>query len=125
MYNMLLWNSISPRKRSPSDTFLENGIGILLQNCREAGYNLIVEDWASADFYNSISPKFLTGINRIIYQNILNKGNKTPAFVTKILAFFTLVIQKIIDAYHNIKMNRLLTKLAKKIASLKSYSRNK
>jgi len=115
---MLLWNSISPRKRSPSDTFLENGIGILLRNCEEAGFNIIVEDWASTDFYSHISPKILTKINRLMYKNIINNEHrKFPVIGNKILPFATLIMQKILNIFHNVKMNKHLNKLAKEIAN--------
>ncbi len=114
---MLLWNSISPRKRSPSDTFLENGIGILLKSCKEAGFNIVIEDWATIDFYDNISPKILTKINRIIYKNIINNNNKYRLIKDKILPLMTLIIQKILDIIINIKMNGYLTKLAKEIAN--------
>jgi len=115
---MLLWNSISPRKRSPSDAFLENGIGILLKNCKEAGFKVIVEDWASIDFYSHISPKILTRINRIIYENVINDDHKKlTLIVNKILPFVTLITQKILDIFHNVKMNKYLNRLAKEIAN--------
>jgi len=120
MYHMLLWNSISPRKRSPSDTFLENGIGILLRNCEDAGFNVIVEDWASIDFYNHLSPEILSRINRLMYKNIINNEHrKFPVFYDKILPFMTLITQKILDTFHNVKMNKYLNKLAKEIANKK------
>ncbi|MCK4966023.1 cobalamin-dependent protein, partial [bacterium] len=117
MHHLLLWNSISPRKRSPSDIFLENGIGILVKNCKDAGYSVRVEDWATVDFYTRISPKVLTKIHRYIYSRLLqtDKGKGTT-FINKLYALVTLVSQKALDVFHTVRMNRYLTKLAKEIS---------
>ena len=46
MADLILWNSIADRMRSPSDTFLENGLALLASSLDKQGYSVDIEDWA-------------------------------------------------------------------------------
>lgn len=115
--HLLLWNSVSPRKRSLSDTFLENGIGILVKNCRKAGYNVAVEDWANEIFYDNMSPKVLSKINRMLYKKLLfGKNRRYPKILTKLTGFIALANQNLLEMYLNFMMHQRLSKVAKRIS---------
>ncbi|KXK30588.1 MAG: hypothetical protein UZ01_01257 [Candidatus Brocadia sinica] len=49
--DLMLWNSFMGKAYSVSDCFKENGIGVLARACKDAGFNIIVEDPARIEFY--------------------------------------------------------------------------
>ncbi|NVM04696.1 MAG: B12-binding domain-containing radical SAM protein [Candidatus Helarchaeota archaeon] len=100
-----------------SDTFLENGIGILVKNCRKAGYNVVVEDWANETFYNNISPKVLSKINRLLYKKLLfGKNWRYPKIITRLIGFIALTNQNLLEMYLNFMTHKHLSKVAKRIS---------
>jgi len=115
-YHILIWNSVSPRKRSLNDTFLENGIGILVKTCRTAGFNVVVEDWANKSFYRDISPQALTGFSRFLYKRLLFNKIQKQGILTKFISIIAQANQRLIDIYLNFMMHRRLRCVAKRIA---------
>ena len=115
-YHVLIWNSVSPRKRSLSDTFLENGIGILVKTCRMAGFNVIVEDWANESFYKDISPHKLTRLRLLLYKRLLFKKVQKQGILTKFIGIIANANQRLIDIYLNFMMHRRLRCVARRIA---------
>lgn len=53
--DILLWNSFMGKAYSVSDCFKENGIGILVRACKDAGFAITVEDPARIDFYTAFT----------------------------------------------------------------------
>ena len=53
--DLLLWNSFMGKAYSVSDCFKENGIGILARACKDAGFNIIIEDPAGIEFYTAFT----------------------------------------------------------------------
>ncbi|NUO08651.1 MAG: radical SAM protein [Candidatus Brocadia sp.] len=53
--DLLLWNSFMGKAYSVSDCFKENGIGILARACKEAGFNIDIEDPARIEFYTAFT----------------------------------------------------------------------
>ncbi|KPK96211.1 hypothetical protein AMJ80_01225 [bacterium SM23_31] len=113
-YHALIWNSVSPGKRSLTDTFIENSIGTFVNNCRKAGFNVIVEDWANLSFYKDISPNALTRINRFLYKRLLFKRKQN--ILTKYTGSTASANQRLIEIYLNFTMHRRLKCVAKRIA---------
>jgi len=115
-YHILIWNSVSPKKRSLSDTFLENGIGILVKTCRTAGFNVVVEDWANESFYRDISPHILIRLSRFLYKRLLFDKTQEQNIFTKFVGIVAQANRRLIDIYLNFMMHRRLRCVAKRIA---------
>lgn len=58
--DLLLWNSFMGKAYSVSDCFKENGIGILVRACKEAGFDIAIEDPARIEFYTAFTKNNLT-----------------------------------------------------------------
>ncbi len=58
--DLMLWNSFMGKAYSVSDCFKENGIGTLARTCKEAGFNITIEDPARIEFYTSFTRNNLT-----------------------------------------------------------------
>ncbi|RKY36739.1 MAG: hypothetical protein DRP72_03780 [Candidatus Omnitrophota bacterium] len=52
MAHIVLWNSISKRRRSISDTFYDNGLATLKGYLEERGHTVEIVDWAKDDFFS-------------------------------------------------------------------------
>ncbi len=53
--DLMLWNSFMGKAYSVSDCFKENGIGVLVRACKDAGFDIIVEDPADIEFYTTFT----------------------------------------------------------------------
>lgn len=53
--DLMLWNSFMGKAYSVSDCFKENGIGVLARACKDAGFNIVVEDPARIEFYTAFT----------------------------------------------------------------------
>ncbi|GAB61540.1 hypothetical protein KSU1_B0683 [Candidatus Jettenia caeni] len=53
--DLMLWNSFMGKAYSLSDCFKENGIGVLARACRNAGFDITIEDPAQIEFYTSFT----------------------------------------------------------------------
>lgn len=71
MARILLWNSLTTRRRSASDTFLDNGLGVLSAHLEDHGHRVWLEDWATDDFYASLAAPFLARPLRGLYGQLL------------------------------------------------------
>ncbi|GIL20640.1 MAG: radical SAM protein [Candidatus Jettenia sp.] len=58
--DLMLWNSFMGKAYSLSDCFKENGIGVLARACRNAGFDITIEDPAQIEFYTSFTKNDLT-----------------------------------------------------------------
>ena len=68
MAKIILWNSIAKRRRSISDTFYDNGLGTLKTYLEDKGHKVELVDWARDDFFQSLSPLYLTLILKKLYS---------------------------------------------------------
>ena len=60
---------------SVSDCFKENGIGVLVRACKNEGFNIIVEDPASIEFYTTFTKNDLTPRLSELSAHIFGKGD--------------------------------------------------
>ena len=58
--DLLLWNSFMGKAYSVSDCFKENGIGVLVRACKDAGFDISIEDPAGIEFYTAFTKNDLT-----------------------------------------------------------------
>ncbi|MBW7996451.1 MAG: B12-binding domain-containing radical SAM protein [Candidatus Glassbacteria bacterium] len=75
MTDLILWNSTSTRRRSPTDDFLDNGLAILKTYIEEQGYSVEVIDWANSSQWEAMTPRVLARINGFLVDRLLGPVN--------------------------------------------------
>ncbi|MDR4509989.1 MAG: hypothetical protein MRJ65_17425 [Candidatus Brocadiaceae bacterium] len=73
--DILLWNSFMGKAYSVSDCFKENGIGLLVRACKDAGFSMTVEDPARIDFYSSFTKNELEPELSRLSAHVFGKKN--------------------------------------------------
>jgi len=110
MAELLLWNSMAVRRRSASDTFQENGLGILKQYMEEKGHRVHLEDWAHADGYKSLAPVILLKLNRNIASALIYCRYSFPRLL---LVMMSTVLQLMVRRTQERRMKKKLRDLAR------------
>ena len=73
--DLMLWNSFMGKAYSVSDCFKENGIGVLVRACKDAGFDISIEDPARIDFYTTFTKNDLTPRLSELSTHIFGKGD--------------------------------------------------
>ena len=116
MAKILLWNSLTTRRRSASDTFFDNGLGRLKAHLESRGHEVILEDWATDSFYSDLAIPLLARPLRALYKLLLpRKGEDLPSALTKLLGAATVGLQEIQSFVQKRRMKSRLKRLARKI----------
>jgi radical SAM superfamily enzyme YgiQ (UPF0313 family) len=116
MATIVLWNSLTTRRRSASDTFLDNGLGRLKAHLETEGHEVILEDWATDSFYNDLAIPLIARPLRALYKLFLSrKRENLPLALTKLLGAGTVGLQEIQSFVQRRRMNSLLKRLARNI----------
>ena len=76
MTDLILWNSTSSRRRSPTDDFLDNGLAILKTYIESHGYAVEVVDWANSRQWETMTPKSLARLNGMLARWLMGKKNR-------------------------------------------------
>jgi len=104
--DIVLWNSISKRRRSPGDTFLENGLGILKAHLEERGFSVEVVDWARSACWKELTPVLLSRINRYLGEKLM-AGKRKKAATALYFPLF-LLSQELTSAIQKRRLERRL-----------------
>jgi len=116
--DLILFNAIAKRRRSPSDTFLDNSLGILKTYIEEQGFRVEVTDWACTDCWEEITPKYLVGINRFFTVVLLNSSNQKDMLkkvITKFLLPFFLISQELTSAAQSLALEKKINLFVKSL----------
>jgi hypothetical protein len=117
MAKILLWNSLTTRRRSASDTFFDNGLGRLKAHLETEGHEVILEDWATDFFYSELAIPLIARPLRALYKLLLSrKGEKFPSALNKLLGAGTVGLQEIQSFVQKRRMKSLLKRLTQRIA---------
>lgn len=116
MARLTLWNSIAKRRRSVSDTFYDNGLATLKGYLEDIGHDIEIIDWARDDFFQSLSPIFLTKVLRKIYPVLMNTKNKLGKTV---LGLISIQIQEFLSFIQERRLKKHLKVLAYKVRDSK------
>jgi radical SAM superfamily enzyme YgiQ (UPF0313 family) len=118
MAKITICNMIATKRRSASDLFLENGIGILKSHLETRGHRVEPLDLATSSFYKKISPALISRLVRSIYEIILwNKDSNKHQQSTKVLFGLALMLQKLNTAIRKNRMRKQLALIADRIVS--------
>ena len=116
MAKILLWNSLTTRRRSASDTFFDNGLGRLKAHLESRGHEVILEDWATDSFYSDLAIPLFARPLRALYKLLLSrKGEKLPSALTKLLGAGTVGLQEIQSFVQKRRLKSRLKRLARRI----------
>ena len=116
MAKILLWNSLTTRRRSASDTFFDNGLGRLTAHLEAEGHEVILEDWATDSFYKDLAIPLIARPLRVLYKLLLSgKRQNLPLALTKLLGVGTVGLQEIQSFIQKRRMKSLLKRLARRI----------
>lgn len=118
MGKIWFWNSMAKRRRSISDTFEENGLGIIESYLKQKGHEVRIIDWATSNGYNALSPLLSVKINKFIYK-ILFSLDKKNTISQKVLSEISLINQSILEQQQNNRMRNRLSRLAKEVGDQK------
>jgi tRNA A37 methylthiotransferase MiaB len=114
---ILLWNSLATRRRSASDTFLDNGLGRLKAHLEREGYEVLLEDWATDSFYSTLAVPSLASPLRHFYKVLLVRlGEARSPFWAKVLGAGTILLQRLQSFVQKKRMNSRLKCLARRVA---------
>ncbi|HUI70530.1 MAG TPA: cobalamin-dependent protein [Spirochaetia bacterium] len=111
---MAIWNSVAARRRSISDTFLDNGLAALKGHLEDEGHEVRVIDWATDDFYSSLSPRILGRPLRNIYSRMMRL--KSPA-LKAVLGIVSMSLQDVLTWVERSRMDTKLRELAAFLAA--------
>lgn len=117
MAKVLLWNSIATRRRSTSDTFLENGLGRLKAYVESEGHEVVLEDWATDSFYSNLTSPMVARPLRVLYKMVLfREGAELPSALKRFLLAGTVALQAIHSSILKRRMRSNLQLLSKNIS---------
>jgi radical SAM superfamily enzyme YgiQ (UPF0313 family) len=120
MARILLWNSLTVRRRSASDTFFDNGLGRLKAHLETEGHEVILEDWATDSFYSDLATPLIARPLRALYKLLLSrKGEELPSGLSKLLGAGTVGLQEIQSFVQKRRMKSRLKRLARRIGQQK------
>ena len=117
MATIWIWNAIASRRRSSSDTFVENGLGVLAGAVEKAGHRVRLIDWARSDFYDRLTPVVLARPARKLVLTLMamsHAGRKGLLFKT--LGSLNLLLQQVMAFFQKRRMAAALRQLAREVA---------
>ncbi len=112
-YPVLIYNSRTPRLRSVTDCFIENGISILESGLKQEGFRAIIEDRGNLNFYESISNRRIPSALEKIARKFIEAESigKKPSFFDNVSY---VALQKILSSNQNRKMGKYFEYVAEK-----------
>ncbi|MBA4387038.1 MAG: hypothetical protein C0404_03595 [Verrucomicrobia bacterium] len=107
-----LFNTMAKRRRSASDTFEENGLGILEAHLKNLGHEVRIVDYAVPATYRSLTPALIARLTRGVYSRLIRSaGKKSPA--STFLKILAVALQGVLSRIQEGRMRRLLTGVAR------------
>lgn len=114
MAEIWIWNSMAKRRRSASDTFLENGLGIIESYLLKRGHQVKLIDQAVPASYDELSPTWLTQLLKNVYRQLFAITSKKSPFKPA-LGILSLLLQSVLSAMQNQRMKKNLRKIARSV----------
>jgi radical SAM superfamily enzyme YgiQ (UPF0313 family) len=103
MAEIWIWNSMATRKRSPSDGFLENGLGILKSYLESQNHSVRIIDWQDYKFHQKLCFGWLLALNKRSVKFIFKLGEKNRNLAKAYFPVFNLIQ----DAVHYTQKSRM------------------
>jgi radical SAM superfamily enzyme YgiQ (UPF0313 family) len=107
--DLILWNSTSSRRRSPTDDFLDNGLAILRTHLQSHGFKVEVVDWANSLQWEQMTPAILARLNGFLASRLIGSGNKGGK--RKILGALFMASQELTTRMQQAAQRRMISRL--------------
>ncbi|HUU27993.1 MAG TPA: cobalamin-dependent protein [archaeon] len=118
MADLILWNSIAKRRHSPSDTFLENGLGMLKSFIEKQGFKVEIIDWARSNQWDKMTPGTLARINRCMAAVLWSSngsGKRRGKTISRLVSPLFLLSQGVMSNVQKRLQERMIRELARYI----------
>ncbi len=115
MADLILWNPIARRRRTPSDDFLDNGLAILKAFIENQGFEVEVIDWARSSQWEKMTPGILAVINRFLASVMLSyggSGKRTEKIISRLVGPLFLLSQDFMSAVQKRFQEKMIRELA-------------
>ena len=110
-----LFNTMAKRRRSASDSFEENGLGVIESYLKARGYQVRVIDYATAATYQSLTPVGIARLTRMVYKRLIeSKGRQSPGLA--LLKLMAGALQGLMSNIQERRMRKLLDSVAHEVA---------
>ncbi|MBA4388712.1 MAG: hypothetical protein C0404_12075, partial [Verrucomicrobia bacterium] len=116
MATIWIWNSIASRRRSSSDTFVENGLGVLAGAVEQDGHRVRVIDWARSDFYRKLTPAIMARTARKLTLELMELSHGRRGLLFQALGALNLLLQQAMAFFQHRRMAAALRGLAREVA---------
>jgi len=119
MADLILWNSIARRRRSPADDFPDNGLAILKAYVENHGYQVEVIDWARGSQWEKMTPRLLARLNRLMAVAILGSRSFSPGLnkaISRLISPLFIMTQESMSAIQGHFEAKLIRSLAKYVS---------
>ena len=110
MVDLILWNSIATRRRSPGDDFLDNGLAILKAYVQGQGFSVEVVDWARSSQWEKMTPRILARINSYLASWLL--AGRSSKVVKRLIGLLFILNQDLMSAVQKRRQKKMIRKLA-------------
>ncbi len=94
MAEIWIWNALASRRRSASDTFVENGLGVLKAAVEGRGHRVRLLDWANDRFYRRLAPAPLVRLSRRLTLRLLDRPSRAGGRLNRWLQEWIARIQR-------------------------------
>ena len=115
MTDLVLWNSIATRRRSPGDDFLDNGLAILQAYIQGQGFSVEVVDWARIGQWDKMTPPIMARINGYLASLVLSGGELSKSrskTVKRLVGLIYLKAQDLMSAVQSRRQKKMIRELA-------------
>ena len=118
MPDLILWNSIASRRRSPSDDFLDNGLALLKAFVQARDFEVELADWARSSRWQKLTPRPLAASNRFLASLLIpgeNTGKSGKKLFRRLAGPLFLLSQEVTTSIQRRRLDRMLRDLALRV----------
>jgi len=120
MADLILWNSIATRRRSPGDDFLDNGLAILKAYIREQGFSVEVIDWARSGQWEKMTPRILARISGYLASWLFSRRESSKnrgKTVKRLVGLLFILSQDFMSTVQKWRQKKMIRELAQYICN--------
>lgn len=117
MPELILWNSVAGRRRSPGDTFLENGLALLETSLKAGGFQVEVVDWARTGVWQRFTPQPLARISHHLAGMLIPQTGKAGCgkALRRAAGMLFMAVQELAARVQRRRQRRMLHDLAVRV----------
>jgi len=116
MADLFLYNGFTPRRRSPGDLFLDNGMAILRAYLKKENIDFMIEDRNTVDGYDEFKVPETSQRLRELFDKMIFNEEKAPWYKMLYYKKKTLALYSKMVDFQNVQMDKYLHTLTERIA---------